>query len=88
MNVVICQKLCLMYEVLTYEINFGINFLKKVPYCHIECTGNCGYCAHKSKLLKIYKDGILHTKSECEILEHNMHTQNCNPKRNTTYKVI
>ena len=34
------------------------------------------------------KDGILHTKSECEILEHNMNTQNCNPKGNTTYKIL
>ena len=28
------------------------------------------------------KGGILHTKSECDILEHDMNTQNCNPKRN------
>ena len=34
------------------------------------------------------KDGILHTKSECEILEHNMNTQNCNSKGNTTYKIL
>ena len=32
--------------------------------------------------MKISKDGILHTKSECDILEHDMNTQNCNPKRN------
>ena len=59
-----------------------------VIHSHIECTGNCDYCAHKSKLLKMSKDGILHTKSECEILEHNMNTQNCNSKGNTTYKIL
>ena len=55
--------------------------IQKYPR-HIKCTGNCGYCAHKSKHLKISKGGILRTKSECDLIEHNMKTKHCNPLKN------
>ena len=63
--------------------------IQKYP-SHIKCTGNCGYCAHKSKHLKISKGGNLRTKSECDLIEHNMKTKHCNPLKNnkTNYTYI